>query len=291
MTADSLEKHVAELRRTLPADSDANWVARVAEVSKARKYAQDQLQERIAGANKAFQEGKSEASNIRGTAHESANNEYEKAVRIAEEKRAASKEAADAIFNSAVEVARASAQMAADDARQSIAPTIDNFTADLASAELLASQEQQAKGTRAAIEKAAAEAQEKRKAWSAHNAAVENLRKLRASLADRLPIKGVTVRDGRIVREQDGGMVPLKKWNTADQRKLALRVGMLIGQKAGFVVVDHVESFDKQQRAALLATCSKYAEENGIQFILASVDPYTEKPGPMRVVDGSTGGK
>ena len=291
VTADSLEKHVAELRRTLPAEDGTDWQVRAARIRSELQTEKDAQKFSIASTNETFQMKKRGAESGRELAYALATTEHENALRAADERRAAAKEAADAICSSAIEAARAEGQAEADKARALSAPAIDRLTADLSSAELLASQEQQAKGTRAAIDKAAAEATEKRKAWAAHNAAVENLRKLRASLADRLPIKGVTVRDGRIVREQDGGMVPLKKWNTADQRKLALRVGMLIGQKAGFVVVDHVESFDKQQRAALLATCSKYAEENGIQFILASVDPYTEKPGPMRVVDGSTGGK
>jgi hypothetical protein len=85
------------------------------------------------------------------------------------------------------------------------------------------------------------------------------------------------------MREQDGGMVPLSKWNLADQLKFSLKFAMMIGQKAGFVCIDNVEAFDKNQRHALLTTCTKYSEKNGIQFVLASVD---SEGGKLRVTDG-----
>jgi hypothetical protein len=286
-SADSLEKHVAELRRALPAEAEGGWPAKAADLRMQKQTAEMAQRVAIGAINEGFQGFKRCAEESRAAAYEVANAAYAKAMREVEDARAAAKEAADAACASAIEEARQEAQATADRSRESSTPEIDRLTSELANAELLAQQEEQAKGTRAAIDRAATEAADKRASWEKHNTAVENLRKLRTSLAERLPIKGVTVRDGRIVREQYGGMVPLKKWNTADQRKLALRIGMLVGAKAGFVVVDHVESFDRAQRAALIATCNKYAEEQGIQFILASVSPYDKEPEALTVIDGS----
>lgn len=64
-----------------------------------------------------------------------------------------------------------------------------------------------------------------------------------------------------------------------------LRIGMLIG--AGVCVIDRAESMDKPHREALLAAARKYAEKDGVQFIIASVDPWTAAPGEFRVEDAS----
>ena len=286
VSADSLEKHAAELQRTLLDVPEEGWPDHLKQLQSQKTAAEQRQRDEIAAVNAGFQEQKQAAETERSDAYGRANSEYERELKRIEAVRLAAREAADAVCASAVEAARKSGQAAAEAIREKTKVPIETLAASITHAEANAKRESEAAGTRASIDRAKQDAAGKRERWKALDGAITRLRALRLSLAERLPIKGVMVRDGRIVREQDGGFIPLKKWNTADQRKLALKIGMMVGQKAGFVVLDHLESFDGTQRASLLATCKKYAEENGIQFILASVDAYTQKPGPMRVVDG-----
>lgn len=163
-------------------------------------------------------------------------------------------------------------------------PTIDRLNVDLGIAQERARAQQQADGTRAAADAARREATQKRARSKTLTEALDRLQALKLRLVAKFPIKGAMIEDGKIVREQDGGVVPLKKWNTADQYVLALKIGMMIG--GGFVLLDGAECFDKPHREALLKACNKYAEE-GVQFVISSVDP---AGGPLVVEPAVTKG-
>jgi hypothetical protein len=289
--AQSLEAHADELQKTLVGLSvEGGWPAKVAALRAEKAKTEETQRTEIAEINSQFQASKTAAESKRADAYSAAYKKYTDELKRIEAEQAGAKEAADAVCANDIEYVRKLGQSAADDIRAKHAPTIADIGAKLAQAELLASQEQHAEGTRQSAAKAKGEAAGKRETWKATDAAIKRLAALRVKLAERLPIKGVLVRDGRIVREQDGGLVPLNKWNTADQMKLALKIGMMVGGKAGFVVVDHVEAFEDKQLKALVATCGKYAEENGIQFILAKVNP---AGGGLQVIDprGANGGE
>ncbi len=275
--AQSLEAHADELQKAIPEKPAEGYGDRLKKLRADKAVAEDSLRASIASENAAYQKAKAAAESTRQDAYSEANRVYETKLREIEAERLGAHNAADAVCAETIERAKASGQKRADEIRLDYQPALDKLTADIATTESLPEQELNAKGTIEAMERARAGALRKRDEWKSLEAAVDNLRSLRLKLADRLPIKGVLVREGRIVREQDGGLVPLSHWNTSDRMALALRVGMMVANKAGFVIVDHVEAFDKKKRDALFKSCTKYAEENGIQFILASVDPEGSK--------------
>ena len=282
--AEDLEAHVAELGRTIPEIPPEGYKAALAKAHADKVTVEEAQRTAIAGVNATYQKTKSAAENLRQDAYGEAQKVYERKLKEIEVERLAAHTAADAVCAEAIEQAKRSGQARAEETRAHYAPSLDMLTAEIARLQLLAEQEQQAKGMADARDAAKTKATATREQWKVHDTAVSNLQALRLSLADRLPIKGVMVRDGRIVREQAGALVPLSKWNEADATIMAIKIGVMVGGKAGFVCIDHGERFDKKKRAAVLAACSKHAEEpGGIQFIICSVDP---DGGKLRVEDG-----
>lgn len=160
---------------------------------------------------------------------------------------------------------------------------LNRITSELATAQERARTEQQAEGTRAAIAAARKDAEAKRARSEVLTAALSRLDALKKKVAAGAPIPGVIFQGGRIVREQDGAMVPLSHWNTADQYRFCLRLGLLMG--GGFVCVDHLEAFTDANQARLFEAARAYAAEDGVQFLFAKVDP---AGGPLRITPVET---
>jgi DNA repair exonuclease SbcCD ATPase subunit len=153
---------------------------------------------------------------------------------------------------------------------QELQPEIDRITAALAVAQERARAQQQAEGTRRAIEAARKDAAAKRARSKVLTSALGRLDELKKKVAAGAPIPGVMFQDGRIVRAEAGGLVPLSRWNTASQYQFCLRLAMLLG--GGFVCVDHLEAFTEANQQAIFEAAREYATE-GVQFLFARVDP------------------
>lgn len=287
VSAESLEKHAAELNKALPKSTEGGWIAKASKLRADKSATEVSLRESIELVNGTFQNSKRVAESNRNDAHMAADKEYVLKLEELNAIRSGSKQAADAVCAADIDISRKDGQKRAEEVRTSYSPTLTQLTASLAQAELMAKQESEAEGTRVAIETASTQAREKREDWARLDKAIKNLAALKLELANRLPIKGVMVKDGKIVREQNGGMVPLAKWNTADQMKFCLRIGMMASGSARFVIMDRCESLDAVTRKAVFAACNKYSEEDGVQFLLASVDAYDKPPGQWRIEDGS----
>ena len=202
------------------------------------------------------------------------------AIRNLEHDRNEQKATARTVSADTQEVVRATANRPAAEIKAKHAPEIQRLTTELTQAQMHATTQAQIAGTKAAIEAARRESEVKAERSKALTAALDRLATLKTSLVSKFRIGGGYVEDGRIVREQDGGLVPLNRWNTADQTTFCLALGMKIG--GGLVCVDHFEAYDEPHRAKVIETCRKYAEREKVQFLLAEVDP---KAGPFRVAD------
>ena len=154
---------------------------------------------------------------------------------------------------------------------QNAQPELDRITAALSVAQERSRAQQQAEGTRKAIEAARREAETKRARSKVLTAALGRLDELKQKVAAGAPIPGVMFENGRIVREEAGGLVPLSHWNTASQYQFCLRLGMLLG--GGFVCVDHFEAFTRANQRAILEAARAYAAEDGVQFLFGRVNP------------------
>lgn len=121
--------------------------------------------------------------------------------------------------------------------------------------------------------------------------ALDRLKELKASVAGRMAIKGVTVaapREGAsvdICREEGGALVPFPSWNSADQDQFCMRIAMLYRGPCGLVMIDNVGNWNEERKAAILASCRKYAGA-GMQFLLGSASG-----GELRITDVTEAGK
>lgn len=101
-------------------------------------------------------------------------------------------------------------------------------------------------------------------------AAIVGLDVVKSELLDRLPIKGVEIRDGEIY--VDG--VPFSRVNTARQVRLAFDVARLRAGSLPVMLVDGIERLDSESLAAL----EEVARESEVQLVLAKVTD-----GPLEV--------
>ncbi len=154
--------------------------------------------------------------------------------------------------------------------------------AELAVAQVRVEQKQKSAGQQEAMEAAKKEAATRRARSGDMTAAISRLDEVKRTVASRMDIKGIDISDGRICREEKGNLVPLAKWNLADQIVFVLRIAVLSHGKAGFICLDDAEHLDSEKRKLLTKTAQKYAAESGLQFIIATVGD-----GPLSVTDGA----
>lgn len=94
-------------------------------------------------------------------------------------------------------------------------------------------------------------------------AALAELESIKSDLLDKLPIKGVEIRDGDIY--VDG--IPFDRVNESRRVRLAIDVAMLRAGSLPILIVDGIEALDSKSLAAL----QEYALEREIQLVLARV--------------------
>lgn len=154
--------------------------------------------------------------------------------------------------------------------RAEVATVGEKYTAPLAElaeqitkAEAAANEYQRASKTReiiASSEKDAARAEAGSKALSR---AIDELDALKVSLLEKLPIKGLEIREGQVL--VDG--VPFERVNRARQIEIAVKVAQLRAGNIGLIVVDDTEHLDSESFAAFEAA----AAGAGLQFLAARV--------------------
>ena len=153
------------------------------------------------------------------------------------------------------------------------APVREQLTAELATAEERARQHERTEGTRQAAIVARQEATDKKANSEILTESLTRLKDLRLKVAERLPIKNIRIQDGRLFNLDK---VAFKRWNTVQQLVFCLKIAVIAHREAGFVCVDNFEHFDSQMKEAALAACRKYAEDEGMQFILCAVSDEPE---------------
>jgi len=105
--------------------------------------------------------------------------------------------------------------------------------------------------------------------------ALARLDTLKLSLATRLPIKGVEVRDGVLFK----GDVPFRRLNKAEQVKVAIRLAQIRAGEVPLVCVDGIEALDGETFEAF----KRNAAEAGLQFIVTRVTPEQDAPDGLGV--------
>jgi DNA repair exonuclease SbcCD ATPase subunit len=140
---------------------------------------------------------------------------------------------------------------------------IARLSEQITKAEALAKEYQRAEKTReiiASSEKDAARAEAEAKALS-H--AIDELDALKVSLLEKLPIKGLEIREGHVL--VDG--IPFERVNRAKQIDVAVKVAQLRAGLLGLIVLDDTEHLDRESFEAFEAA----AAGAGLQFLAARV--------------------
>ena len=249
--ADAQEKHAGELEKTLPPapPEGADWNAEVTRIQRQKEQLERDRDERLAKVQQILDEEKSAASAA-----------YDNALRAAAE-----------AYDKALKDARTQTDNAAAAIKEALAPKLEAFHVELGRAQERARATAEAEGTRKAIlaarDSAAAQLADSEKLTGA----LTRLEKLKELVASRFTIKGITIQDGRILKTENGKPVPFKRWNTEAKIRFCLRIAVLAHGEAGFICIDNAEHLDQDKRIALVQTAEKYAERDGLQFIIASV--------------------
>lgn len=93
--------------------------------------------------------------------------------------------------------------------------------------------------------------------------ALERIDALKASLLEKLPIKGLEIREGAVF--VDG--LPFERVNSARQIEVAFQVAKLRAGKVGLIVADGLERFDEETYRTFEAA----AASAGLQFVVGRV--------------------
>ena len=93
--------------------------------------------------------------------------------------------------------------------------------------------------------------------------ALERIDALKASLLEKLPIKGLEIREGVVF--VDG--LPFERVNSARQIEVAFQVAKLRAGKVGLIVADGLERFDEETYRTFEAA----AASAGLQFVVGRV--------------------
>jgi hypothetical protein len=275
VAADTQEKHASELERALPppAPEGEQWNDQVQSLQVQIKALEDQERSDLNELTVMFRAVKDDQAAKCSKAEADINEGINAKIRELELNRADMLGTVHKDRDSYIEEARQIGVSEAARIRGENAPVREQLTAELATAEERARQHERTEGTREAAIVARREATDKKANSEILTESLTRLKDLRLKVAERLPIKNIRIQDGRLFNLDK---VAFKRWNTVQQLIFCLKIAVIAHREAGFVCVDNFEHFDSQMRDAALAACRKYAEDEGMQFLVCSVSDEPE---------------
>jgi DNA repair exonuclease SbcCD ATPase subunit len=148
-------------------------------------------------------------------------------------------------------------------AESAIRPELERLTAEIATAEAAEREHARAEKTREILAAAERDADKAEAESRALSEALERIDALKASLLEKLPIKGLEIREGVVF--VDG--LPFERVNSARQIEVAFQVAKLRAGKVGLIVADGLERFDEETYRTFEAA----AASAGLQFVVGRV--------------------
>lgn len=285
LAADVQAKHALALEAALPppAPEGEDWETREKLLRAELAQVETVEREQIAEIGKTFARVKETTAKVKLDYFATVDAEINAGIAELERVRASRKEQAETEAAQTIEEARTQANSAVSAAREQCKPQRDRATTELATAVERARAQQQATGTRKAADTARQEAAALKSKSDSMTAALDRLKALKETVAARLPIKGISI-DGDGIK--DTKQVPFGRWNTEKQMRFCLKIAVLAHGEAGFITLDGAERFDSAHRKALYTAAKKYAEEDGLQFVIATVTD-----GPLQITEPKPGSK
>jgi hypothetical protein len=275
VAADTQEKHASELERALPppAPEGEQWNDQVQALQAQIKQLEEKERTELNDLTVMFRGVKDDQTQKNADREVVVNKEIDAGILELEKHRDAILAASRHERDTYIEEARQIGVSEAARIRAEYAPFREELTTELATAEERARQHERTEGTREAAIVARREATDKKANSEILTESLTRLKDLRLKVAERLPIKNIRIQDGRLFNLDK---VAFKRWNTVQQLVFCLKIAVIAHREAGFVCVDNFEHFDSQMRDAALAACRKYAEDEGMQFILCAVSDEPE---------------
>ena len=281
VSVDTQEKHASELERALPppAPEGEQWESQVTALRKQVEQLEERERYDLGGLTVMFRGVKDEQTAKCSEAEARINEHVDTRIRELERERDMLISQSRKDRDGYIEEARQIGVSEAARIRGENAPARARLTEELAVGEERARQHERTEGTRQAAIVARREATDKKANSEILTESLTRLKDLRLKVAERLPIKNIRIQDGRLYNLDK---VAFKRWNTVQQLVFCLKIAVIAHREAGFVCIDNFEHFDTQMRDAALAACRKYAEDEGMQFILCAVSDEPE----LKVVEG-----
>lgn len=271
--AESAEHHAEELAKTLPQESPgADWDAEVQRLRGEKDALEAGERESIGKVAKHLADRRGSIKETATADRDAIDTDIDAKIRALEVERGARKGIVDIDERACLEGLQARATAKREEVQLANAPKRDELARALGAAETNARQQATAVGTRSAIDKALVDAKAKRERWQSITDALARLEALKVKVLERSPLPGFEFQDGRILAKDDSGaLVPFRRWNEEKQIIFCLRLAVMAHGKAGFICIDRAESLDSEHRRKLVAAAKKYAERDGLQFLIASV--------------------
>lgn len=149
------------------------------------------------------------------------------------------------------------------DAEGNLAQQISSLSADLATAETKIERQIKDNATRETIARVLSEAEAHESESKSLTNKLEALKGLRFKILANLPIPGLSVQDGQVLR--DG--IPYDRLNTAQQIEIAVAIAKLRAKELGIVCVDGLECLDEENFQAF----EKAMTGSGLQCFITRV--------------------
>lgn len=159
--------------------------------------------------------------------------------------------------------ARESASSAMKSAEERIQPEVLRLTAEIATAEAAEKEHARAEKTREILAAAERDAEKAEDDAMELSGALAALDRLKASLLEKLPIKGLEIREGAVF--VDG--LPFERVNHARKLEVAFQVAKLRAGRVGLIVCDGLESMD----ADTFRQWAEAAAKADLQFVVGRV--------------------
>ncbi len=150
-----------------------------------------------------------------------------------------------------------------ENSTSNILSAINTLTAGLAESEVKAKRQIADQRTQETIARVTEEAEKHVAESEALTRRLEALEKLRLRILSDLPIKGITVVDGQVMK--DG--VPYDRLNTASQIEIAVAIAKLRAKDLGIVCVDGLECLDNEN----FAEFERAIQGSGLQCFITRV--------------------
>lgn len=264
---DEKRKTAKQLGETLPLEEEGkalvDWSAEVKDRTQKLTEARSDLRnakEKIETTHKNMLDGIESKKN---NDVENIDNEYKEKLKVLDDWRASKMK--DVLLDEKANLGEETEKYthAYDQSTTDLNSKISQLSGDVSAAETLAKQQIKDNATRETIKRVEEEALKHEEDALALTGRLEALQALRLRILSNLPIPGVTVENGQVMK--DG--VTYDRLNTAAQIDIAISVAKLRAKDLGIITVDGLECLDAENFAAF----EKAIQESGLQCFVTRV--------------------